>query len=135
MVRGRIWSKFELIRDVTDVLVTSKNKDLNKNEGARVATTPNIDFSHSQGQITAVQGRIWLKLELIQDVMVILVNSKNEEDPIKMEGARVATTQNNDFSNPQGQLTPQSEVGSSLNSNLSEILELSLLPARMKKIH
>ena len=35
------------------VLVTSKNKeDPNKNEGARVATTLNIDFSHSQGQIT-----------------------------------------------------------------------------------
>ena len=36
-----------------DVLVTSKNKeDPNKTEGARVATTLNIDFSHSQGQIT-----------------------------------------------------------------------------------
>ena len=36
-----------------DVLVTSKNKKyLNKNEGARMATTLNIDFSHSQGQIT-----------------------------------------------------------------------------------
>ena len=35
------------------VLVTSKNKeDPNKNEGARVATTQKIDFSHSQGQIT-----------------------------------------------------------------------------------
>ena len=35
-----------------DVLVTSKNKgDPNKNEGARVATTLNIDFSHRQGQI------------------------------------------------------------------------------------
>ena len=65
-VRGRIWSKFELIRDVMDVLVTSKNKeDPNKNEGARVATTLNINFSHSQGQITAVKGRIWLKFELI----------------------------------------------------------------------
>ena len=52
-VRGQIWSKFELIRDVMDALVTSKNKDdPNKNEGARVATTLNIDFSHSQGQIT-----------------------------------------------------------------------------------
>ena len=40
--------KFELFRDVTNVLVTSKNKeDPNKNEGARVATTLNIDFSHS----------------------------------------------------------------------------------------
>ena len=97
-----------------DVLVTSKNKEYpNKNEGARVDTTLNIDFSHSQGQITAVKGPIWLKFELIRDVMAILVTSKYEEDPIKIEGARVATTQNNDFSNTQGQLTPQSEVGSS----------------------
>ena len=42
--------------------------------------------------------------------MVILVTSKNEEDPIKTEGARVATTiQNIDFSNTKGQLTPQSK--------------------------
>ena len=54
--------------------------------------------------------------------MIILVTSKYEEDPIKTEGARVASTQNNDFSNTQGQLTPQSEVGSSWNSNPSEIL-------------
>ena len=44
--------------------------------------------------------------------MAILVTSKYEEDPIKIEGARVATTQNNDLSNTQGQLTPQLEVGS-----------------------
>ena len=57
-VRGRIWSKFELIRDDMDVLFTSKNKEYpNKNEGARVATTLNIDFSHSQGQIT-LQSRV-----------------------------------------------------------------------------
>ena len=52
--------------------------------------------------------------------MAILVTYmyKCEEDPIKIEGARVATTQNNDFSNTQrhkvlccGQTT-QSEVGS-----------------------
>ena len=36
-----------------DDLDTSKNKEYpNKNEGARVTTTLNIDFSHSQGQIT-----------------------------------------------------------------------------------
>ena len=45
--------------------------------------------------------------------MTILVTSKYEEDTIKTEGARVATTQNNDCSNIQGQLTPQSEVRSS----------------------
>ena len=54
--------------------------------------------------------------------MAILVTSKYEEDLIKIEGARVATTQNNDFSNTQGQLTPQSEVGSGWNAYPSEIL-------------
>ena len=78
-----------------------------------MATALNIDFPHSQGQITLVKGRIWLKFELIRGVMAILVTFKYEEDPIKLEGERVATTQNNDFSNTQGQLTPQSEVESS----------------------
>ena len=45
--------------------------------------------------------------------MAILVTYKYEEDPIKIEGARVATTEINDFSGTQGQLTPQSEVRSS----------------------
>ena len=44
--------------------------------------------------------------------MTILVTSKYEEDPIKIEGARVATIQNTDFSHSQGQITLQSEVGS-----------------------
>ena len=58
VVRSRILSKFELIRDVTNVLLTPKNKeDPNKNERAIVATTLNIDFSHSQGQIT-LQSRV-----------------------------------------------------------------------------
>ena len=54
--------------------------------------------------------------------LVILVTCKNEEDPLKNKDARVATTQNIDFSNTKGQLTPQSEVGSGLISNSSEIL-------------
>ena len=83
-----------------NVLVTSKNKEYrNKNEGARVATTLNIDFSQSRADKSAVKGRIWLKFEHIRDVMTILVTLMNEEDPIKIKGARVATTQSNDFSN------------------------------------
>ena len=66
--------------------------------------------------------------------MAILVTSKHEEDRIKIEGARVATTQNIDFSKTQGQVTPQSMVETRLISNLFEILWLSLLHARMKKI-
>ena len=55
---------------------------------------------------------------------------------IKIEGARVATTQIIDFSNTQGQKTLQSEVGSGRNSNSSKILLTSLLHVlpRIKKI-
>ena len=66
--------------------------------------------------------------------MAILVTSKYEEDLIKIEYAGVATTLNIDFSNIQGQLTPQSRVESSSNSNSSKMLWLSLLLLRMKKI-
>ena len=38
------------------------------------------------------------------------------------------------FSNAKGQLTPQSLVESGTNSNSFEVLWLSSLPARMKKI-
>ena len=38
--------------------------------------------------------------------MVVLVTCKNEEDPIKNEGARVITTLAINFEDAQGQLTP-----------------------------
>ena len=66
--------------------------------------------------------------------MAILVTSKYEEDPIKIEGARVATTQNIDFSHTQGQITPRSVVVSGRNSNSSEMLRMSLLLPRIKNI-
>ena len=58
----------------------------------------------------------------------------NEEDPLKNKDAGVATTQNIDFSNTQGQITLQSEVGSGQNSKSSEMLQMSLLLPRIKKI-
>ena len=66
--------------------------------------------------------------------MAILVTSKYEEDPSKNESARVATTQNIYFSNIQGQITPQSEVGPGRNSNSSKMLWMSLLLLRIKNI-
>ena len=60
-------------------------------------------------------------------IVVILVTCKNEEDPLKNKDARVATTQNIDFSNTQGQITLQSEVGSGRNSNSFEILIVVIL--------
>ena len=66
--------------------------------------------------------------------MDVLVVCKNEEDPIKKEGARVVTTLFIDFSDAQGQLTPKSEMESCGNSNPPMLLWLTLLPERMKKI-
>ena len=67
--------------------------------------------------------------------MSLLVACKNEEDPIKNEGARVVTTLFINFSDAQGQLTPKSVMESCLNSNTSKLLWLVLLSARMKKNH
>ena len=67
--------------------------------------------------------------------MGLLVACKNEEDPIKNEGARVVTTSFINFSDAQGQLTLKSVMESCRNSNTSELLWLVLLSARTKKIH
>ena len=56
------------------------------------------------------------------------------ENLIKIEDAGVATTLKIDFSNIQGQLTPQSRVESGSNSNSPKMLWLSLFLPRMKKI-
>ena len=56
------------------------------------------------------------------------------ENLIKIEDAGVATTLKIDFSNIQGQLTPQLRVESGSNSNSSMMLGLSLFLPRKKKI-
>ena len=52
--------------------------------------------------------------------MSLLVACKNEEDPIKNEGARVVITLFINFSDAQGQLTPKSVMESCQNSNSSK---------------
>ena len=54
--------------------------------------------------------------------MGLLVACKNEEDPIKNEGARVVTTFFINFLDAQGQLTPKSVMESCRNSNSTELL-------------
>ena len=75
------------------VLLTCKNEeDLIKNEGARVLTRLyDVFFRRSRATNSEVSSGILPKLELIQAFIVILVTCKNEEDPIKNEGARVLT--------------------------------------------
>ena len=70
--------------------------------------------------------------------MVGLVICKNEEDPSKNEGTRASQHFSHYksmgiFLDAQGQLTHKSLVVSCQISNPSEILWLSLLPARIKK--
>ena len=57
--------------------------------------------------------------------MVVLVICKNEEDPIKNEGARVFTTLHINFSDAQGQIIPESVVVSGRNLNSSKVLCMS----------
>ena len=46
-----------------------------------------------------------LNFEIIPDIIVVLLTCKNEEDPIKNEGARVLTRLYVVFSVAQGQIT------------------------------
>ena len=72
--------------------------------------------------------------ELVQDFMVVLVTCKNEEDPIKNEGARVFTILYINFSDTQGQITLELVVVSGRNLNSSKLSCISSLPARMRMI-
>ena len=84
---------------------------------------------------STVQCPIWPNFKPVQDFMGVLVAWKNEEDPIKNEGARVVTALFIDFSDAQAQLTPRSVMESCRNSNSSKLVWLVLLPAKMKKIY
>ena len=124
------------------VHVTCKNKeDPLENEGTRVVTTvlPLYvygDFSKCSRAANSYVLRLILpNFKPIRDFMGVLVAWKNKEDPIKNEGTRVVTTLIIDFSHAQGQLTPKPVMESCRNSNPSKLSWLTLLPARMKKIH
>ena len=76
-------------------------------------------FRRSRAANSEVSGGILPKFKLIQAFIVVLVTCKNEEDPIKNEGARVLTRLYDVFfSDAQGQLTPKSaaEICPNLNS-------------------
>ena len=66
--------------------------------------------------------------------MGVLVTCENEKDPIKNEGARVVTILYINFSEDQGQITPESMKVSGRNLNSSKLSCMSLSPARMNTI-
>ena len=71
------------------VLHTCKNEeDLIKNEGFSVLSRLyDIFFRRSRATNSEVSGGILPKFKLIQAFIVVLITCKNEEDPIKNEGA------------------------------------------------
>ena len=63
-----------------------------KNEGVRVLTRLYIVFfRRSRAANSEVSCGILPKFKLIQAFIAVLVTCKNEEDPIKIEGARLLT--------------------------------------------
>ena len=66
--------------------------------------------------------------------MVALITRKNEEDPIKNDDAGVFTTLYINFSDAQGQITPDQVMVSDRNSNSSKLSCMSSLPAKIKII-
>ena len=96
-------------------------------------------FRRSKAANSVAGGWVWPKIKLIQTFMGVLVTCKNKEGQFKMKVLEWSQQISNCksmqiFYDAQGKLTPQSEVVSTLNSNSSKLLWLSLLPARMKKI-
>ena len=80
-------------------------------------------FSDAQGAANSANlNRIWLKFELVRDIINVLVTCEYEEDPIKNEGARVLTRLYDIFSDAQGQLTPNSSAEFCPKWNSSKLL-------------
>ena len=109
------------------VLLTCKNKDPIKNEGARVFTTLYIDFSDAQGQITlesvVVSGRNWnsSKLSCMSSLptRMKLIHTKMKELEWSQDFSHYKSMGN--FQDTQGHLTLQYLVVFGHNLNSSEI--------------
>ena len=79
-------------------------------------------FRRSRAANSEVSGGILPKFKRIKAFIVVLVTCKNEEDPIKNEGARVLSRLYDVFfSDAQGQLTPKSAAEFCPNSNSSKL--------------
>ena len=117
-------------------LVTWKNEeDPIKSEGTRDRSV----LRCSRGANSIIGYGILTKFKLIQALIIALLVYKNEENPFKLESARVVTTflplsVYGDIPDAQVQLTPQYKVRSGQILNPFENLYMSMSPAKMKKI-
>ena len=93
-------------------------------------------FQSAQGQLTHKSFVGYCPISNPFEILwVFLLPARVKKIKSKMMGDRVVTTLFIDSSHAQGQLTPKSIMESCRNSNPSKLLWLTLLPARMKKIH
>ena len=122
------------------LLVACKNEeDPIKNKGARVVTTLFINFSDAQGQLTrkSVMGSC-RNLNPSKLLWLNLLPARMKKIHWKMKALEWSQRFSHYksigiFPNAQGQLTHKSFVGYCPILNPSEILWVSLLPARIKK--
>ena len=110
-----IWQNFKLVRDLMVVLVTCKNEEVPiKNEGDRVLTTLNINFSDARRQITpelvVVSGRISNSSKLscisLSSARMNMIRPKMKEPEWSQHFYHYKSMEI--FPDAQGQLTPQS---------------------------
>ena len=79
-------------------------------------------FPNAQGHVTHKSLVRSCRISNPYEILwVFFVACKNEEDPIKNEGARVVTTLFIEFLDAQGQITPKSVINSCQNSNSDEL--------------
>ena len=93
-------------------------------------------FSDAQGQVPHKPLIESCRISNPSEILwVSLLPARMKKIQSKMKGDRVVTTLFIDLSHAHGQLTPKSVMESCRNSNPSKLFWLTLLPARMKKIH
>ena len=94
VVSGRNWnsSKLSCMSSLPTRIIYTKMKELEWSQDFSHYKSMGFFSRRSRAANSTVLSRIWLKFELVRDIMVVLFTCKYEEDPIKNKGARVDTT-------------------------------------------
>ena len=137
IVGSQVWPKIKLIKAFTVVLDTCKNDgDNSKNKNTSVLTLLPLqvygDFvKHTRAAISIDPCSILLNFKPIHAFIAVPVKCKIESEPIKMKVLECSDILHSFF---KRSMAANSVVGDR-NSNSFKLLKLSLLPARMMKIH
>ena len=115
-------------------LKTSRPKDNDCSPESNMPRRSNIIFSAIKAGNSKVNSPLWPNFEHMWDFMPAQVICKFHKDPKKNERTMSWTMSSMAFFNNQGQITLKCLVWSGQNSNSSEIICLSRLPASLTKI-